>query len=125
MKVSLIAGSLLIAAVTSSAALAQEKKTVLTIDTARKMAAACVAKAKAEGWRMNIAILDDGGNLKYFERMDGSFMGSIQIAQLKATGALRDAQFLRCETDRQMPRHGLEMLEAADQNGIPPGRCDR
>lgn len=63
---------------------AQEKKTVLTIETARKMAAGCVAKAKAEGWRMNIAILDDGGNLKYFERMDGSFMGSIQIAQLKA-----------------------------------------
>jgi uncharacterized protein GlcG (DUF336 family) len=84
MKVSLIAGSLLIAAVTSSSAFAQEKKTVLTIDTARKMAAACVAKAKAEGWRMNIAILDDGANLKYFERMDGSFLGSVQIAQLKA-----------------------------------------
>jgi uncharacterized protein GlcG (DUF336 family) len=33
---------------------------------------------------MNIAILDDGGNLKYFERMDGAFTGSIQISQLKA-----------------------------------------
>ncbi|MFO1321826.1 MAG: heme-binding protein [Burkholderiales bacterium] len=63
---------------------AQDKKTVLNIETARKMAAACVAKAKAEGWRMNIAILDDGANLKYFERMDGSFLGSVQIAQLKA-----------------------------------------
>jgi uncharacterized protein GlcG (DUF336 family) len=67
-----------------SSAWAQDKKTVLTIDTAKKMAAACVAKAKAEGWKMNIAILDDGGNLKYFERMDGAFRGSIQIAQLKA-----------------------------------------
>jgi glc operon protein GlcG len=65
-------------------ALAQEKKTVLGIDTAKKIAAGCVAKAKAEGWRMNIAIVDDGGNLKYFERMDGSFRGSIEIAQLKA-----------------------------------------
>jgi uncharacterized protein GlcG (DUF336 family) len=67
-----------------SSAWAQDKKTVLTIDTAKKMAAACVAKAKAEGWKMNIAILDDGGNLKYFERMDGAFTGSIQISQLKA-----------------------------------------
>ena len=64
--------------------LAQEKKTVLTLETAMKMAAACEAKAKTEGWKMNIAILDDGGNLKYFQRMDGAYRGSIQIAQLKA-----------------------------------------
>jgi uncharacterized protein GlcG (DUF336 family) len=73
-----------IAVLASSSASAQDKKTVLTADTAKKMAAACVAKAKAEGWKMNIAILDDGGNLKYFERMDGAFTGSIQISQLKA-----------------------------------------
>ena len=76
-----------IAALASAPTLAQDKKTVLTADTAKKMAAACVAKAKAEGWKMNIAILDDGGNLKYFERMDGAFMGSIQIAQLKANSS--------------------------------------
>lgn len=68
----------------AATASAQDKKTVLTLDTAKKIAAACVAKANAEGWRMNIAILDDGGNLKYFERMDGAFRGSIQVAQLKA-----------------------------------------
>jgi uncharacterized protein GlcG (DUF336 family) len=65
-------------------ALAQEKKTVLSLATAMKMAQACMDKAKAEGWRMNIAILDDGGNLKYFARMDGAFRGSIEISQLKA-----------------------------------------
>ncbi len=64
--------------------LAQENKTVLTLETAMKMAAACEAKARTEGWKMNIAILDDGGNLKYFQRMDGAYRGSIQIAQLKA-----------------------------------------
>ncbi len=84
MNKTLVAASVLVASVASTGAFAQDKKTVLTIDTARKMAAACVAKAKAEGWRMNIAILDDGANLKYFERMDGSFLGSVQIAQLKA-----------------------------------------
>jgi glc operon protein GlcG len=43
-----------------------------------------VDKATAEGWKMNVAVLDDGGNLKAFVRMDGAFLGSIQIAQLKA-----------------------------------------
>jgi uncharacterized protein GlcG (DUF336 family) len=70
--------------VTSAPLMAQQKKTVLTLDTARKISQACVDKAAAEGWRMNIAILDDGGNLKHFVRMDGAFLGSIQIAQLKA-----------------------------------------
>ena len=67
-----------------ASAQAQDRKAVLNIDTAKKIAAGCVTKAKAEGWRMNIAIVDDGGNMKYFERMDGSFRGSIEIAQLKA-----------------------------------------
>ena len=52
---------------------------------AQKMADACEAKAEAGGWRkVNIAIFDDGANLKLFRRQDGSFTHSIQIAQLKA-----------------------------------------
>ena len=63
---------------------AQEMRPTLSIATAKKMADACEAKAKTEGWKMIIAVVDDGGNLKYFRRMDGAFLGSIQIAQLKA-----------------------------------------
>ncbi|MEO8630710.1 MAG: heme-binding protein, partial [Betaproteobacteria bacterium] len=37
------------------------------------------------GWKMNIAVMDAGGNLKYFQRMDDAFLGSIKIAELKAT----------------------------------------
>lgn len=68
----------------SASAFAQDKKTVLNLETAKKMAAACEAKAKAEGWKMNIAILDAGANMKYFLRQDDAFLGSIQIAKLKA-----------------------------------------
>jgi glc operon protein GlcG len=68
----------------SASASAQEKKTVLNLETAKKMAAACEAKAKAEGWKMNIAIVDAGGNMKYFLRQDDAFLGSVKIAQLKA-----------------------------------------
>lgn len=65
-------------------AFAQQKKTVLNLSTAKKMAEACEAKAKVAGWKLNIAILDTGGELKHFLRMDDAFMGSIQISQLKA-----------------------------------------
>ena len=63
---------------------AQQQKTVIGLDAAKKMAAACEDTARKEGWNMNIAIVDDGGNLKHFSRMDNSFRASIEIAQLKA-----------------------------------------
>ena len=78
---------LALAGFTAAAALpgyAQQQKMTLSLDAAKKMAAACEARAKQEGWRMIIAIMDDGGNLNHLSRMDGSFLGSVQIAQLKA-----------------------------------------
>ena len=68
----------------AGSAAALETRPVLTLEVAKKMAAACEAKAKQEGWKMNIAILDAGGDLKHFVRMDDAFLGSIQIAKLKA-----------------------------------------
>jgi uncharacterized protein GlcG (DUF336 family) len=64
--------------------LAQQQQTVMSLDTAKKMAAACESMAKQQGWKMITAIMDSGGNLKYLSRMDGAFLGSIEIAQLKA-----------------------------------------
>jgi len=68
----------------SSVAMGMETKPTLTLDLAKKMVAACEAKAKQEGWKMNIAIADDGANLVAFERMDGAFLGSVYISQRKA-----------------------------------------
>lgn len=68
----------------SSAATALETKPVLSLDLAKKMAAGCEAKAKKEGWKMNVAVVNDGANLVYFEHMDGAFLGSIYISQHKA-----------------------------------------
>src|SRR5712692_1238301 len=47
-----------------------------------------VAKARDIGVRENVAILDDGGNLKAFSRMHGAPILSIEIAQNKAYTAL-------------------------------------
>ncbi len=61
-----------------------ETKPIMSLAIAQKMAAACDAMARAKAWRpVNIAIFDEGGNLKYFQRQDGAFLGSIEIAQLK------------------------------------------
>ncbi len=64
-------------------------KPVMTLSIAQRMAQACDAKAKSEGWRpLNIAIFDEGGNLKYFQRQDDAYLGSIEIAQLKGRSSV-------------------------------------
>jgi uncharacterized protein GlcG (DUF336 family) len=63
-----------------------EKKT-LGLAAAKKMAAAAEAEA-AKKWTMVIAVLDDGANLVYLERMDGAPFGSIEVAQGKARTAV-------------------------------------
>lgn len=62
-------------------------KKVLTLDGARKVAAAAEAEAKKNNWNVVIAIVDDGGNLLYLQRMDGTQTGSIQVAIDKAKTA--------------------------------------
>jgi uncharacterized protein GlcG (DUF336 family) len=51
--------------------------TLAVIEAARK-------QAEALGVPMNVAVVDDGTNLVAFERMDGAWLGSIDIAQDKA-----------------------------------------
>ena len=64
------------------------KKHSISSELAQKMVDAAVAKAKAIGVSENVAILDDGGNLKAFTRMDGAPVPTIEIAQNKAYTAL-------------------------------------
>jgi uncharacterized protein GlcG (DUF336 family) len=64
------------------------KKHSISSELAQKMVAAAVAKARELGVSENVAILDDGGNLKAFSRMDGAPILSIEIAQNKAYTAL-------------------------------------
>ena len=60
----------------------------ISSELAQKMVDAAVAKARELGVTENIAILDDGGNLKAFSRMDGASIPTIEIAQNKAYTAL-------------------------------------
>jgi uncharacterized protein GlcG (DUF336 family) len=56
----------------------------VTLSTAQTIVEAARAKAEEIGVPMNIAIVDDGNNLTAFARMDGAWLGSIDIAQNKA-----------------------------------------
>jgi uncharacterized protein GlcG (DUF336 family) len=60
----------------------------ISSELAQKMVDEAVAKARKLGVAENVAVLDDGGNLKAFSRMDGAPILSIEIAQNKAYTAL-------------------------------------
>ncbi len=70
---------------------AAEMRQILTLDMAKEMADACEAKKKSSPeWRkINVAIVDNGGNLVLFRRQTDAFMGSINIAISKAQSAAR------------------------------------
>lgn len=62
-------------------------KKALTLDAVKAMAAAAEAHAKKNNLRVAMAIVDDGGHLLYFQRMDGVHAGAVQVAQRKAESA--------------------------------------
>jgi uncharacterized protein GlcG (DUF336 family) len=64
------------------------KKHSISYELAQKIADAAVAKARELGVTENVAILDDGGNLKAFSRMDGAPIPTIEMAHNKAYTAL-------------------------------------
>jgi uncharacterized protein GlcG (DUF336 family) len=62
--------------------------TALTLQEAMNRTAAGIAKAAEIGVPMNIAFVDPGGNLLHFSRMEGAWLGSIDIAIKKARTAV-------------------------------------
>jgi uncharacterized protein GlcG (DUF336 family) len=59
----------------------------ITIEQAEMISDAAKAKAKEIGVPMNIAIVDEGANLKSFHRMDKAWLGSVDISIKKAKTA--------------------------------------
>jgi uncharacterized protein GlcG (DUF336 family) len=59
----------------------------ITLDLAHKALEAAIARAEEIGTKMDICVVDAGANLKAFARMDGAWLGSIDIAIKKAKTA--------------------------------------
>jgi uncharacterized protein GlcG (DUF336 family) len=73
---------------------------------------AAQSKATEMGIAVSIAVLDAGGNLKAFSRMDGAWLGSIDVALKKAKTAVlfeveTHAVWEFCKPDG--PAHGMEL----------------
>ena len=59
----------------------------VTLETAKQATAPALAEARQNNWTMAVAIVDTGGNLVYFEKMDGTQTGSVAVAIDKARSA--------------------------------------
>jgi glc operon protein GlcG len=76
----------------------------ISLDEAKQVIAAAAAEAKQHNWPLNIAVVDSGGDLVAFERMDGAQLASIEISQHKARTAAKS-------------RRETKVVESAIQGG--------
>ena len=60
----------------------------LALERAMVAINAAIAEAKKHDWKMNVAVVDSGGNLVAFQRMDGAQLASIPISEHKARAAV-------------------------------------
>jgi len=63
-------------------------KPILTLEDAKRIAAAAEVEALANDWSVVIAIVDDGGNLLYLQRKHDTQFGSVETAIMKAKAAV-------------------------------------
>ena len=60
----------------------------LNAESAKKVAAAAIAEARKKNLTMAISVVDTAGNLVYFEKMDGTQTGSVNVSIEKARSAV-------------------------------------
>jgi glc operon protein GlcG len=61
----------------------------VSLENARKAAATALEEARKGNWKMAVAVVDTGGTLVYYEKMDNTQTGSADVAIEKARTAVR------------------------------------
>jgi glc operon protein GlcG len=94
----------------------------ISVERSQAVIAAGIAEAKKRGWEMNIAVVDQHGDLKAFARMDDAQLASISIAEHKARTAARYRRETRLFEDLVMK--GVASIPTLDdviasRGGIP------
>jgi glc operon protein GlcG len=77
-----LAGLLAVLSLSAEAQVVDRK--ALTLAAAKKIAAAAEAEAMKNNWNVVIAVVDEGGQILYVQRMDGTQYGSVDVAIKKA-----------------------------------------
>lgn len=87
----------------------------ITLEQALAVVAAARVKAEKQGTLMNIAVVDSGANLKAFVRMDGAFLGSVDISIKKA----KTARFFNMPTGKlgELAQPGKPLYNIEFSNG--------
>ena len=95
----------------------------VTLENAKKAAAPAVAEAEKNHWNVAVAIVDTSGNLVYYEKMDGTQLGSANVAVEKARTAALFKRPSKAFEDAVMSGPGgarvLSMNVMAINGGIP------
>jgi uncharacterized protein GlcG (DUF336 family) len=87
----------------------------ITLEQALAVVSAAQEKAEKQGTLMDIAVVDAGANLKAFVRMDGAFLGSIDISIKKA----KTARFFNMPTGKlgELAQPGKPLYNIEFSNG--------
>jgi len=96
--------------------------TPISLERAQAAIAAAVGESKKRDWKLNVAVVDSGGRLVAFARMDGAQLGSIAISEHKArASAMYRRETKAFETGVQAGNHYLLTLDdvIASRGGIP------
>ena len=87
----------------------------ITLEQAESVIAAAKEQAKKIETKMNICVVDSGSNLVAFARMDGAWLGSVDIANKKA----KTAMFFQMDTEKLSPlvQPGEPLFQIEHSNG--------
>jgi uncharacterized protein GlcG (DUF336 family) len=96
-------------------------KPCLTLDDCRKIGAAAMAEARKNNWNVVIAVLDDGGHLRWLEAMDGTTPFNSQVAVEKGRSAAVSRRSTKNWEDRVAAGRNsmLNMPVLPVQGGVP------
>jgi uncharacterized protein GlcG (DUF336 family) len=94
---------------------------MLTLEDCERISAGCISESVKNSWKVAIAILDDGGHLLHFVRMDGATPANARIAVDKGRTAAESRRTSGAWQDRIKTRP--EMLKMPGilpvQGGVP------
>lgn len=102
-------------------AMAQQTARVLNLEDAQRISDAAEARARQDNWNVVIAVLDAGGHLIALRRMDGTQIGSVDVAMQKASTAVKFKRPTKVFEDgvKSGNVHILSLGIAAVEGGLP------